>query len=701
MKKLTLTLLTLFIFWGGARGQSSLKADSAGLWKKITTLENRIWADFPKTFREAQSVLDEARNSDCYGCEGRALMMLGKFYWANGQYNQGLELFHQSIAIAQSINDYDTWAMATDLIANTYYYQAYYDSAEHYFQNAYQIAEKVNNLEGMALILHNTSLMYHRKGDFKKTIEYIFKGEQIRNRIPQSERQIEALGAMGSLMIDSIYYKEAINDELKRLDHFTTIKDSMSIYNSYFNIAKAYRQLLDHKKAASFFVKACEMMESVGLVPDWNMVAKDYSDANMKDSALYYHYLSKKNTKNATAPNVSYTYELLGETHLHFNQLDSALYYYNKALKMSYAMNNRITFTGIHRRLVRVHTLLGNYEMAEYHLSKGLKLAKEVALIHEKNLFNEGKFLYETKGDYKRALYYSEKFKDYLDSINRQEVAVNLTRLQAEFKTAKKESELKEVTQNYQLNEEKIKTRNLQIGLSLISLVLFGSFGGFYFTRFRRKKKMSEVLEKQNKEKEALLHEIHHRVKNNLQIISSLINIKSRTAGKETAELLGDLNNRIYSLGLIHEMLYKSDHLGAVDLKAYLTEQSRLTLTSLELKRGSVELQMDLDEIETNFDVAIALGLISNELITNAMKYAFSEAQMTKIIYLTLRRTTDQLHFTIADNGCSETNPEIKKSFGLRFVDQLVRSKLNGEMNITYDNGLQIEMILQPKVSKQ
>jgi len=697
VKKLALTLLTLFIFWG-AHGQSKMRVDSADLWKRITGLEDRIWADFPKTFVETQSVLDQAKNSDCYGCEGRALMMVGKFYWVNGQYNQGLELFHQSVTIARSIDDYDTWSKATDLIANTYYYQAYYDSAEHYFQKAYQIAEKVNDLEGMIRILYNTSLMYHRKGDFEKTIEYIFKGEQIQNKLPQSQRHIEAMGAMGSLMIDSIYYREAINDELKNLNRYITIKDSTSIYNAYYNIAKSYRQLLNHKMAARYFIKVCDIMEKTGLIPEWNMVAKDYSDANMKDSAFYYHYLGKQNIKRTTAPNVSYAHELLGESHLHFNQLDSALYYYNMALNMSYAMNNRITFTGIHRRLVRVHTLLGNYKMAEYHLNTGLGLAKEVALIHEKNLLNEGKFLYETKGDYKKALFYSEKFKDYLDSINRQEVAVNLTRLQAEFKTAKKESELKAVTQNYQLTEEKIKTRNLQIGLSLISLVLFGSFGGFYFARFRRKKKMSEVLERQNKEKEALLHEIHHRVKNNLQIISSLINIKSRSASKETAELLSDLNNRIYSLGLIHEMLYKSDHLGAVDLRAYLTEQSRLTLASLELERGAVELQLDIDEVEANFDVAIALGLISNELITNAMKYAFAPTQQEQIIHVALHKISDQLHFVISDNGCSGTIPEIEKSFGLRFVEQLVKSKLNGKLNITYNNGLRLEMMLQPKI---
>lgn len=694
-----------------------LKLDSASLWAKIISLENRIWADFPQTFKEAELVLKEANFSESKRCKGRALMMVGKFYWANGQYNQGLDLFRQSISIAQSINDYDTWSKATDLIANTYYYQAYYDSAEFYFQKAYQLAEKVNDLEGMILILHNTSLMYHRKGDFKRTIEYIFKGEKIKDKLPQSEHHIEAMGAMGSLMIDTLYYKEEIIDELKNLRHYTEKNDLPGLYNTYHNLGKAHRQLEEYQLAARYFVKACQVMQKQNLIPEWDLAATDYRDANMKDSCFYYHHLAKQEINRTTQPNVAYTLELLGDAHMYFKQYDSARYYYEKALKMSYLMNNRITFTGIHRSLVRTYTFLGDFDKAEYHLITGLNLAKEVALIHEKNLINEGKFLYELKGDYKKALYYSEKFKQYLDSINRQETAINLTRMQAEFKTEKRERELNEMRQLNLLNEEKIKTRTLQAGLAFLSMLLIGSFGIFNYSRFRQKKKSSEqlqrqnhiiehqygIVQKQNEEKEALLHEIHHRVKNNLQIISSLISIKSRNASEETKELLTGLNNRIHSLGLIHEMLYKSDHLGSVNLKDYLIEQSQLTLSSLATDRGSIELRMQIEHVQVNLDFALALGLISNELITNAIKYAFTATQSIKIINVNLQRTIENYIFSITDNG--EHNPfdlNTKKSFGLRFVEQLVKSKLNGELRIIHEQGLRVEVILaQTNISNE
>lgn len=708
MEKLALIFLLCTTNWI-IHGQPQPTADSLQLWNQIITLENRTMADFPKTFAAAKETLEKASKSGCRGCEGRAQMMLGKFYWANGQYEEGISFFRQSIVIAEKLKDYDTWSKATDLIANTYYYQAYYDSAEHYFQKAYQIAEAVNDVEGMILILHNTSLMYHRKGDFKRTIEYIFKGEKLKDKLSESEHHIEAMGAMGPLMIDSIYYKEEINDELKNIAVYQKKSDLTGLYNTYNNLGKAFRQLEEYQLAARYFLKGCQVMQSMDLIPEWDLAATDYRDADMKDSCFYYHYLAKRDINRTTQPNVAYTIELLGDAHLHFKQYDSARYYYETALVMNYVMNNRITFTGIHRYLVKTYTLLGNYDKAEYHLAKGLELAKDVSLIHQRNLLEEAKFLYRTKGDFKKAFFYSEKLQTYLDSINKQETAVNLTRMQAEFGTAKKESELGEMKQRNLLNEEKIKTRNLQIGLSVISTVLIGSFGGLYYRRFRQKKKVSEMLQRQNqiiehqygvvqeqnKEKEALLHEIHHRVKNNLQIISSLINIKSRTASDETAEILNGLNNRIHSLGLIHEMLYKSDHLGSVNLRDYLTEQSQLTLSSLVANSGSIGLVMEIDHVETNIDAALALGLISNELITNAIKYAFTAEQAVKTISLTLRKNTGHLYFSIADNGASSVDSEIKKSFGLRFVEQLVKSKLNGELQIKYEQGLRVEMILQ------
>ncbi len=700
----------LFLFYSfSVAGQVTQSPDSILLRKRITSLEGRYLSDFPVIFSKVERLVDETMISDCTGCKGRALMLMGEYYWANGQYPEGLIFFRQAIEISRSIKDYSTWSTATDFIAKTYYYQAYYDSAEYYFKEAYAIAEQANDFGGMILILHNTSLMYHRKGDFERTVEYIFKGEKLKDQHPETRHHIEAMGAMGALMIDSIYYTEEINDELRNVHVYKEERDTMSLYYTYKNLGKAYRQLRNFKTAAKYFIKSAETMELLGFMPEWDLVAIDYGEANMPDSCFYYHYLAKHDISRVTQLNASYTLELLGNAHLKFGRPDSSLFYYDSAFRMSYRMNNRITYTGIHRNLVKTHTLLGNYKEAEYHLSAGLALAKEVALIHEKNLYREGQALHEAMGNYKRALFYSEKYKNYMDSLNRQETAINLTYLQAEFKMTKRKSELKELMQINLLGEEKIKTRNSQIVFSIVVILLIGSLGGMYYSRYRKKERMSEVLQrqkhiiehqygvvrKQNTDKEALLHEIHHRVKNNLQIISSLINIKSRMANVETKGILKELSGRIHSLGLIHEMLYKSDHLGAVNLTEYLTQQSKLTLSSLQ-SNNEIELVMELDQVETNLDSALAFGLISNELITNAIKYAFTTTQQAKQICVTLKRNLEHLHFCISDNGTTIQNIEIQKSFGLRFVDQLVKSKFKGEVNIKQDQGLRIEMKLLP-----
>ncbi|MEZ4974667.1 MAG: histidine kinase dimerization/phosphoacceptor domain -containing protein [Cyclobacteriaceae bacterium] len=692
----------------GVRAQSTEPLDSATLWSRITVIEDRYLADFPKTFREVENLFLQALTSTCESCKGRAYMMYGKFFWANGQYPEGLVNFRKAAKISSQLTDYDTWIKSIDLIGNTYYYQAYYDSAEYYFKQAYSIAEETDDREAMIMILHDLSLMYHRKGDFKKTVEYIFKGEKLRDELPEAKHYIEAMGAMGPLMIDSIYYKGEIEVELRNLKHHMANGDTMLMYHTYQNLGKAHRQLNDYKSAARYFIKACEVMSTINLLPEWDLVAIDYQSAGMKDSCFYYHYKAKEDFHRYTRPNASYTMELLGDAHSHFGQLDSAVFYYDSALAMSYRMNNRITFTGIHRHLVRAHTRLRNYEEAERHLETGLRLAKEISLIHEKNLLDEGRVLYEQKGEYKKALYYSERFKDYLDSINRQETAINLTRMQADFENAKKESELVELKQINLLNEQKIKTRNLQITLAVVSVLMVGAGGLFFYYESDKKKKSNQLLAKQNQiieeqykfvsqqkeEKEILLQEIHHRVKNNLQIISSLINLKARNQSAETSNILKDVNSRIYSLGLIHEMLYKADNLGSVDLKEYVGEQCQLTVQSLEAE--NIELYMDLQSVHANVDSALAIGLISNELITNAIKYAFDKTQAAKKIYVSLNRQLEHWVFKIADNGEGEpvSKGQLNKSFGLRFVDQLVRSKLNGEMNILFQDGFQIEMKL-------
>jgi PAS domain S-box-containing protein len=194
------------------------------------------------------------------------------------------------------------------------------------------------------------------------------------------------------------------------------------------------------------------------------------------------------------------------------------------------------------------------------------------------------------------------------------------------------------------------------------------------------------------KEKEVLLKEIHHRVKNNMQIIQSLLNLQSETIGDQNyKKLLIDSNNRIKSMSLIHETLYRSKDIANLNISDYFNEIIR-HLNKIYYRSGlTIDLQMDVVPVNMSMDHSIACGLILNELVSNSLKYAFND-KSTGIISITLSKPeSNQAVLSIKDDGCG-FNPDRKfddssKNLGLKIVDILVKGQLKGDLTIYPDNG--------------
>jgi len=670
----------------------------------------------PKRYRdelpEAKRLYEQAQRSPYAACRARAGYMYGRYLWADGLYRDGLNFLFPALQQAQLIKDYRTIADCANIIGNTFYYQAYYDSALYYFDVSLHAFEASNDYTGQIRTLHDISLMFHRKGDFKKTIEYIFKKEQLEAQHPELLAEIESYGAMGSLLNDSLYYLEKISEALVDLRRHLANKDSVNLYKTYFNLGKAHSQLKNPLLAARFYIKMCEAMIRVGNTPDWQYVGMEYQSAGIEDSTFYYYRKSLKERNTATRLYNDWIVELMGDAHLNFSRPDSAIHYYDIAMSSNVELNNRLSIAGQHRNYVRAYTQLGEFQKAKYHLNEGLKLANEISLIHARNLYNAGRVMYEKMGDYEQAYYLQSRYAALADSIHRTETAINLARLQVEFKTSTKEREVEYLRQQSEIQDARLKARNLQIGLAVSLVVLVGSAAGFNFLKFRQKRKLSELLEqknqlieeqnqslqKQNQEKEVLLAEIHHRVKNNLQIMSSLINIKARTIDLASKGVLDDVVNRIYALGLIYERLYKSEDLRNVNLNDYLNEQFSLLFTTLSNHASEVKAEIDVEPVWVDVETAMNIGLINNELLTNVMKYAFTPDQSDRRLWVRLYQQAGILIFEVSDNGLSlaKSGKDINFSFGLRFVEQVVKDKLNGTLEVYYKRGLSIKMKLKP-----
>ena len=190
------------------------------------------------------------------------------------------------------------------------------------------------------------------------------------------------------------------------------------------------------------------------------------------------------------------------------------------------------------------------------------------------------------------------------------------------------------------------------------------------------------------KEKETLLKEVHHRVKNNLQVISSLLNLQLNViSNPETRELIRESQNRIRSMALIHEKLYQSDTLSTISLEEYLRSLTRDLFRSYNLPK--VSLKLEVENIGLDVDTAIPCGLIVNELISNSLKYAFPDNAEGSIHLRVNKVSRQQVAVSISDNGVglpSDVNTRSSGTLGFQLVHMLVK-QLRGTLDIVKNGG--------------
>jgi two-component sensor histidine kinase len=188
-----------------------------------------------------------------------------------------------------------------------------------------------------------------------------------------------------------------------------------------------------------------------------------------------------------------------------------------------------------------------------------------------------------------------------------------------------------------------------------------------------------------------LLKEVYHRVKNNLNVIASMIGLQARILKNDEREHLLKSKHRIESIAMVHEMLYRSNDLEHVDFQAYMQKLASLLLRMYGAEKIDVRIEGEHAGLE--LDTMVQLGIIVNELLTNSVKYAFEKTQ-TPEVYISLIKDEKGYVFIYKDNGKGVDDIETLTqghSLGLKLVQLSVR-QLNGDMHISDKNGLQYEI---------
>ncbi|MEN6293724.1 MAG: histidine kinase dimerization/phosphoacceptor domain -containing protein [Methanobacterium sp.] len=203
-----------------------------------------------------------------------------------------------------------------------------------------------------------------------------------------------------------------------------------------------------------------------------------------------------------------------------------------------------------------------------------------------------------------------------------------------------------------------------------------------------RRKKAEEDLKASLKEKEILMKEIHHRAKNNLTIISSLLNLQSRHINdKEALGVFRESQNRARSMALIHEKLYRSDNLRKIDFGEYIRSLTIEIFNSYRASQG-IELNMDISNIDLDINTAVPLALIVNEIVTNSLKYAFPDKK-TGNVSVRFAKNADEMQLIVEDNGIGfpgDLDFRNTNSLGMQLVTSLT-DQIKGSIKLERDEG--------------
>lgn len=233
--------------------------------------------------------------------------------------------------------------------------------------------------------------------------------------------------------------------------------------------------------------------------------------------------------------------------------------------------------------------------------------------------------------------------------------------------------------------ETRVQERTVELSLSNKNLL----------NEVTERKVAEQIARTSLHEKEVLLKEIHHRVKNNLQIISSLLNLQTETV-KDTGTLraIRDSQARVRSMALIHEKLYQSKNLAKIEFGEYVQSLSKDLFSSYQRALGSVRLLVEVDEIALDLDYAVPCGLILNELMTNALKYAFPKGRKG-VIHVELRAHTDRtVSLRVADDGVGfpvDVDITDGKSLGFQLINSLAK-QIEGKLEIKSGMGADVRV---------
>jgi two-component sensor histidine kinase len=385
----------------------------------------------------------------------------------------------------------------------------------------------------------------------------------------------------------------------------------------------------------------------------------------------------------------------IGKTHLRLKQAETAVPYLERSIdsiKVYSAGKYSPDLVANNLEIADCYLQLGNLEKATDYLSDGMQPRKVENIIKKNRLMAA---FYDRTRNFENASIFYRKNERIQDSLAESKSGLHQKQLAAVV-GADKENVKKMMNETRKaLEQSRIDLDEKDKNISYIFIFLVFALLGLsalvyaYLRSINSQRLIAEqkhIIENALIEKDSLLKEIHHRVKNNLQMVSSLLSLQTKnTRSKAAIEALEEGKSRVKAMALIHQKLYQNDDLSVIEMQGYI--ESLVNSVQSVYKKGghNIHVTIDAEGVELDIDRAIPFGLILNELVSNSFKYAFPNNEEHGKIYIHLRKTNGQDgYFEYTDNGVGlpdDTDERANSSMGIRLMNRLV-NQLQSKLNI-------------------
>jgi two-component sensor histidine kinase len=578
-------------------------------------------------------------------------------------------LFIVNSGFSQKENAYDK-AIYQNQLGDSIFNASDYKQSLVYYQQAYDLVHNSDSVSLISDILNNLGVANDYLGEYDDAI--VFYNEAIKlNTLHDNKAGLAmTINNIGALYFFWGKYDLALDNYLEALKYDIELGNIQSEAGSYENIAIIYKNKKEYKKAAEYYDKALKINQKLGLK---NSIGRTYNNIGNL-------YLDQKDYRKA----IEYTQMAL-DIQIILNAQEGMIYSYNN--------------------LGTCYAELKDYDKAELYFQNALELALKhhftiQVLFSQKSLAN----LYDKIENYKSANKYLSDYYELKDSVFTEAKHQQMMELEQKFEAEKKGREIEALgaqSAKQQLEiEAKSSEKNMWIGISVLGFVLVLIFIYYYLNKKKLSEKLSEknaLIEKTSGEKDVLLREIHHRVKNNLQIITSLLNMQSRFLDdKKSKAIVEESKDRIKSMSLIHQKLYQEDNLTGIESESYFTELIESLCQTYGLSESKATRSIKIENLLLDVDTAIPLGLIINEMVSNAFKYGVDK-ENGEFVFEFGHNTSNELQIIIKDNGPGIPDGfdiSKSKSYGMKLIQSLSK-KLKAEVDFKNDNGLEIKMIIR------